>query len=582
MKRLLSILSCALTCALLLTLAGCDSSDTPGPGPEPEPEKKPPFTIALSGLEARSVTVTVTPDDPDLPYCAGPMTEAEYAACNGDVAEHVASLIRKAQQAEPMLAIEELVARLRRMGTTTQTYSGFMPQTKYYVTAIGLGDDGLCTTEAAIESFTTPELVLPEGRFTITTTEIAQTGVTVSVTPEDDTLPYYFDVITAEDYAGCGGDLSVIMSELLDFILAQNPGRSIEEITAVLQSRGPDSDRLENLPPSSDFYAFAIGLGDDGSCLTRAVVTPFRTLDPGNPADCTFRIAVTNNDSQSVFVEVTPSDGTVGYFTMAIEESDFAGDANLTARIRQAIEQLAGEQQMSVERAVETICWRGTSRELQDGLTPSTDYYAVAYALKADASAAGPVTKERFTTLGENTSTATCDLILDKYYDGDALHALDPQQYADLAGKVYVPVTARPSSNAVHWYTALGRGDMTDPAFYPDETTINALIQGGTADKREMNYVADWGDATLLAVAADAYYQFGAVYRQLVTFTREGASPATDLVPAASEAAMQLHIAEAQPTSRPEARVQATLARRIRAAAQAAPATFRRLAPHSR
>lgn len=578
MKRLLSICPSLLASILLLAHVGCNHSDTPGP----EPEKKPPFTIVLSGLEAKSVSVTVTPDDPLLPYCSGPMTEAEYAACGGDVTLHVASIIRKAQQAEPTLPLEQIVERLRRTGTTTQTYSGLTPRTTYYVTAVGLGDDGSCTTGAAIQSFTTPEPIVPEGRFTVTATEVDQTGATVTVTSEDDTLPYYFDVITAEDYAGCGGDLSVIMAELLDFILAQNPGRSIEEVTAALQSHGTDSDRIDNLPPSSDFYAFAIGLGSDGSCLTRASVTTFRTLDPGDPADCTFRIAVTNNDSRSVFVEVTPSDRTAGYFTMVIEESEFAGDANLTARIQQAIQQIADEQQMSVEQAVEAICWRGTSRELQDGLTPSTDYYAVAYALNADASAAGPVTKERFTTLGENTSTAICTLVFDKYYDGDALHALDPVRYANLEGKVYVPVTARPSDDAVHWYTALGRGDMTDPMLFPDETTINALLQGGTADKREMNYVAGWGEATLLAVAADASYQFGAVYRQLVTFTREGASPATDLVPASAQPAMQLHVLNARPAPRPETRPLATATRRIRSVATSSPGTFRRQAPCSR
>ena len=73
-------------------------------------------------------------------------------------------------------------------------------------------------------------------------------------------MPYYFDVITAEDYRNCGGDLSVIMSELLAFLLENNPGRQIEEITAALQSLGPDSDRIGNMPPSTDFYAFAIGL----------------------------------------------------------------------------------------------------------------------------------------------------------------------------------------------------------------------------------------------------------------------------------------------------------------------------------
>lgn len=568
----------AFVCALLPALAGCNSSDAPGPGPDTEKEHV--LKIVLSEPDATSVTATVTPDDPDLRYCTGPMTEAEYAACDGDVALHVASIIRKAQDADPTLPLSEVVARLQRSGTTRQTYTGLTPETKYYITAIGLGDDGLCTTRPAVEAFTTgPQQGLPEGRFAIEISDVAQTEATVTVTPEDDTMPYYFDIITAEDYRECDGDLSTIMAELIAFIREQNPGRSIEEITAALQSRGPDGDKIGNLPPSTDFYAFAIGLDNDGSCLTEAAVQPFRTLDAGDPADCTFGIVVTNNDNQSVFVDVTPSDGTVGYFSMVIEESEFAGDANLTARIQQAIRQVAAEQQMSVEQAVEAICWHGASRTIEDGLTPSTPYYAVAYALKADASAAGPLTKARFITLGENISAATCTLVCDKYFDGDALYALDPVKYANLPGRVYVPATARPSQDAVHWYTALGRGDMTDPALYPDETTINALLQGGTVDKLEMHYIAQWGEATLLAVAADEYYQFGVVFRRQITFSREEASPVSELEIASVPSATQTGSIEAPAkASRTTHDARAAVARRIRTAKEA-PSVYRRSLP---
>lgn len=246
-----------------------------------------------------------------------------------------------------------------------------------------------------------------------------------------------------------------------------------------------------------------------------------------------------------MLVEVTPSDNTVGYFTLVIDEADYAGDANLTARIRQSIEQVALEQGISVEQAVEAVCWRGVSKELWDGLTPSTGYYALAYAMNADASAAGPLTRERFTTLGENVSAATCTIDCDKYFDGDALYALDPVRYANLAGRVYAPATARPSSDAAHWYIALARGDLSDPVFYPDDATINALLQGGTPDIREMNYVADWGEATLLAVAADEYYQFGAVFRRQITFSREGASPVSELETASVLSAAQTGLLEA-------------------------------------
>ncbi len=568
----------ALMCALLLTFAGCNSSDNPAPEPPPPPVKAP-FTITLTDLEATSVKATVTPDDAGMTYCAGPMTEAEYEACGGDVAGHVASIIRKAQESDPTIPVGEIVARLQRKGVTTQTYSGLQPRTKYYVMAIGLDDAGVCTTPAAAETFTTPERVVPEGGFTLEVSDVTQTEATVSVRPDNDAMPYYFDVITAEDYRNCGGDLSVIMSELLAFLLENNPGRQIEEITAALQSLGPDSDRIGNMPPATDFYAFAIGLGDDGVCLTEAAVQPFRTLDAGDPADCTFRIAVANNDSQSVLVEVTPSDNTVGYFTLVIDEADYAGDANLTARIRQSIEQVALEQGISVAQAVEAVCWRGISKELWDGLTPSTGYYALAYAMNADASAAGPLTRERFTTLGENVSAATCTIDCDKYFDGDALYALDPVRYANLAGRVYAPATARPSSDAAHWYIALVRGDLSDPVFYPDDATINALLQGGTPDIREMNYVADWGEATLLAVAADEYYQFGAVFRRQITFSREGASPVSELETASVLSAAQTGLLEAPAkVSRTTHDARAAVARRIRTAMEAPP-VYRRFLP---
>ena len=521
---------------LALALCGCDSDhpDDPVRNTEPEPDKELRLSIELTGPAPTGITARIVPDDLQATYWCGPVTRNAYEAA-GDVGSHVAALIAAARSDNPSLTLEQVVASLQRTGISELQYTDLEPQTDYYFCATGLEDDGTCIPQATAVAFTTPALPGPEKGFQVTVSDIRATGATVSVEPEDERMPYYFDVVTAADYQACNGDLSQIVSGLLQFILENNPGRTVEEITAVIRSVGADEDTLERLPSSTDFYAFAIGLDDDGTCTTRATVTPFRTLDPGDPAKCTFTIGISNLHSESAVVEVTPSDETTGYFTAIIPEQEYGGDANLVARIRQAFEQIAAERQISVSEAVEMSCWRGPSQELQDGLTPSTSYYAFAYALNADASAAGPLFKERFTTKGLNSSNASCTLAIDKYFDGDELEAYDPERYAGMSGRVYVLLTAEPNADAAHWYTALGRGDMTDASLYPEETTIDALLQGGTADKTRMQYIAQYGEVTLLSVAADHSYQFGPVFRSLQTLSPQGTSPVSEIDDARAE-----------------------------------------------
>lgn len=548
-----------LAATLLLLVQGCASSDEGQSNPV-IPELTFTIKVSISGCEA--ATVAVTPSDDLQPYCLSLLNEAEYHACAGEASIHLSALIRREKEADPALTDEQIVASLQRTGPAVETYRELVPGSSYHAMVFGLADDASCTTQARIEAFATPGQPAANDGFEVRVTDVGATVATVSVTPDNDAMPYYFDIVTEADYAACGGDLSIILSELLSFLREQNPGRSTEEITAAIQSRGPDSDTIGPLPPSTGFYAFAIGLDDDGTCTTEAQVTPFRTLKTSDPAKCSFTLWVDDIGNRSATVGVIPSDGTTGYFTSVIPESEYAGDVQLSERIRRAIEQIATERNLSVTEVVEAICYHGPSSEYQDGLDSSTDYYAFAYALNPDATAAGAITKQRFTTLGENISAATCTLECDRYFDGDELHALDPVKYANLKGKVYASITAHPSTDALHWYAALGRGDMTDPTFYPDETTINALLQAGTPDKTQMLYVAEWGEATLLAVAADEYYQFGTVFRLLINFDKTGASPAETLDPLCIQSQTLLEADAAQREDQPEVRLHDVLTRR--------------------
>lgn len=518
-------------------LGGCSSGE-PVPQPEP-PLPNPPepttctFEVRVSDLSPSGAKVRIVPEKENFPYCFAVVDEDDYARAEGKAQPIVEALVAETMNADPALSRAEAVERIRRTGTLDEAVEGLAAESAYFAMAVGIDDKGECSTAPAFERFATAALPYPTGGFTVRVSGLEATRATVSVTPDNDDMDYYYDVVTAEDYAGCGGDLSVIIDELIQSLLKYNQGKTVEDITAAIRSKGPAGDTVGPLPPSTDFYAFAIGVADDGTCFTEATVEPFRTLDPGDPKDCTFAITFEQQASTSILVKVTPSDETIGYFTAIVPFDEYGGDANLIARIRQGIVEIAAQEHLEVADAVEILAWRGISSEFFEGLEPSTDYYAFAYALASDASAAGPLFKERFTTLGENSSTAAVTVSIDKYFDGTELEQAYPDRYAGYSGKVCVLVRAQPSDDAEHWYAALGNGDMTDPTFYPEETTVNALLQGGTPDKREMRYVGRWGDATLLGVAADAYYQFGKVFREFVELKQENAAPVEEFVPEA-------------------------------------------------
>lgn len=526
---------CALLWLLPFILGGC-SSDEPAPGWEP-PVPNPPesttctFEVRVSDPTPTGARVRIVPEKEDFPYCFAVVDEDAYAEAQAKAGPLVEALVAEAMDADPSLSRAEAVERIRRTGTIDEAVDGLAARSVYFAMAVGIDLDGKCTTDPVFERFATAAPPHPTGGFTVRVSDLEPTRVTVSVTPENDETDYYYDVVTAEDYEGCGGDLSVIIDELIQYLLKYNPGKSVEDITAAIRSKGPASDTIESLPPSTDFYAFAIGVADDGTCFTEATVEPFRTLDAGDPQDCTFAITFEQQASTSILVQVAPSDESIGYFTAIVPFAEYGGDANLIARIRQGIVEVAEQEQLELADAVEILAWRGMSSEFYEGLEPSTDYYAFAFALAPDASAAGPLFKERFTTLGPNSSSASVTLSIDKYFDGTELEKAYPDRYAGYSGKVCVLVRAEPSDNAAHWYTAMGGGDMTDPTLYPEETTVNALLQGGTPDKREMRYIGRWGEATLLGVAADEYFQFGKVFRQFVELNQEDAAPVDEFVP---------------------------------------------------
>lgn len=205
---------------------------------------------------------------------------------------------------------------------------------------------------------------------------------------------------------------------------------------------------------------------------------------------------------------------------------------------------------MTVAEYVRGTASRGTLSLPLMNLQPETEYVVLAYAVNDDASNAGEVAVQRFTTPKEEVGTATVAITLaDKFFNGDQLVALDPVQYAGFADCCVFPTSVRPSEDAAHWYVCLNWGDASDPTRFADAMIINMMMANASKidDARECDFLSGWvygasysGQMTICGVAVDAEGKFGPVTRVLLPIVEKAdCSPADQFVPAAERAGTQ-------------------------------------------
>lgn len=360
--------------------------------------------------------------------------------------------------------------------------------------------------------------------------EITSVSVKLEVVPSDKEAGYYYDVCTKDAYDRHNGDAGAIVEGIIADFSSQYPVFSMSEILAMMLDHGDSEDFVEGLPSDTEMYFYAVYINEEGKAYGESAVKSFHTLAPGKPEDCTFDFEFENIHSSSVTVKTIPSDPAIRYWASIEETATWQGDAAVPVLVKDMIDQFAKQNGMTVEDVVKGVTFTGThSDPWFDGINPSTSYYAYAYAMDDKGNPAGPVFKKKFTTLEYDLSNALVELSY-RYFDGDKLYESDAEKYPNAKGRVLVQVKADPNAYAMYWYVALGKGDMTDVAFYPDETTKSAIIQGGQANKTFMQYwVNGWEICTLMNFAMDEYGIDGVLSRELIELKKEEASPIEDV-----------------------------------------------------
>ncbi len=384
----------------------------------------------------------------------------------------------------------------------------------------GMADDFLTKNVESIV-FTDGDTDVP---FTLYVSDITAVSAKLKVTPKDESVRYYYDVTTAANLSKY--TVAEIVEDYIDLVSRKYPSLTLEQILDTMLESGQSEDEVSGLPPGTDMVMYAIAVDETGHCTGKGVGKNFRTLDGGDPAACTFDISYTGLYSTGLNVVINPSDPTVRYWMGLMAADDYPGDFAMTVAVKNSIDEYVSQQGIPLDRVVNGITFIGEASSEESGLQPDTSYYIYVYAMDEEGNAAGPMFKKIFKTPAADYSDAGVSIRY-RYYDGNDLMAAYPGKFTNLGGRVLIQVEATPNDLAEHYIWGLASGDLTDETIYPEESSKQALLNAGFLDVPAKNLIAEYGQATFLYFASDAYGIDGQLCRMLADITRERASPAS-------------------------------------------------------
>lgn len=415
------------------------------------------IAISFRNLTSSSVTVDFAAEDKTGTYYFSIIPASDFASYASDD-----ELIRGAVASLESLAalhdrdLRDLLAEELRRGNTSRPYEGLTPQTVYVAFAFGLTTECEVTSALSKAEFTTlsPESV--PCTFDLSAEDVTATSLTLHVDPSDNGVAYYFDMMSAQQYAAyCGGSSEGVPSFVTDLYLpslADQYGLTVAEVVSDIASHGPVQYAFSGLSVATDYYAFAIGLAADGSTTTAPAVERFRTA---GAAQNTFDVRVTDRGADWADVRVTPLNDEPYLLIPELQEY-FEGMND---------EEIIDEVLRAYARVLAERTYYGVAQVRESNLVPDRDYWVLVFGYDNGVPTT-PLMRQAFRT--------------NKSVPVDCTFSLAVKE----VGKTTVKVGVTPSDEAVSYFSyyvpaaryEAGGGDDAAVRTYTDEV-IDELVR---------------------------------------------------------------------------------------------------------
>ena len=483
---------------------------------------------------------TITPSHTGVPYYYGIAEKAQLdrwtTMHNGD--------LRAALQAEEIdPAIEELLdygfiegpedyySIYKESNVMDYGYYEMTAATTYVIYAVKWDEQCRLTGPVSTYEHTCDDIDASQNLITLEVANVTQSSAdaVVTVTTDD---PYVVMPVRQDEIEGLTDEeLFVYLKAGYDYIMSE------------YTYTGDYTKTFGRMRPDTDYAIIAFGYKAGTMTTSKIEKVFFRTLPAGDPAECTFGFNV-EPDVDCAFVEVIPSDKGHFYHWSVYPASCTKDDARtfITMLIDQVYE---GE--------IATFSsWElslGTDATTAWDLIPETEYKVGAVVMDYDTGEfLSDVTfSEPFMTLAKSYADLTINVDYGPYYDLGELVKAGQSQFEPLlaSGNALMPFAISVEGKCSAFYYALYANDLSDTVTYPDEI-FYAGLEGGGISYPSTNLIVKYDTPmTLVAVAYDYDNNPTQLYRDVLLFTQDGASPAKDFIASMSKAAQTMNDAVA-------------------------------------
>ena len=493
----------------------------------PQQEEETPrqsFDIQIQDLHSSYCKVSVTPEDKNTPYFLGVTTEAYFNEFGSmeNLEETVTNFIETQIIMNPELSIAELMHK----GDYTREVTGLQPEQTFIVFACHTDAEGAVISEIKLIKVTTPPVTKAELTFEIEIDQITATSAMLFITPSTDDQ-YVWLELPEFVYKGMTDE------ELEAFLL-----KNYKAFFGLHATTGEMMHSFDGkLDPDTEYMIIAFGY--DGGITTELTTQKFRTLTPNDATDVTFEFSYSNLTSRSVNMTFIPSDNTVSYLAIVVDQAtlDRKGGATeeavkkiIDSEIKKAI--LVGDCEDRAEFA-QYYAQRGKQTG-SFGLTPGMKHYACAVCVDAKGEYASAVGMAEFDAPAEGSTDASVTASFTKWFDGDALAKADPDMYGDYAGWAVMNISfqlggsAKEALYTIYPVSILEEEGATDKDV--KELLLNNDLLGiyNFYTESQVTVQLEWDcDYKLFAIAFDQNKNAGEMFTlEIPALSKAGASPA--------------------------------------------------------
>ena len=471
------------------------------------------------------LSYTITPSHTGVPYFYGiaPKTriDAWKSMYNGDLraaiqAEEIDAEVNELMDLGMISGPEDYFAIYSESNVMDWGYYELTASTSYVIYAVKWDEQCRLSGPVSTYEHTAASIDQSDNQITLEVANVTQSSAdaVVTVTTED---PYVVLPIRTSELEGLTDE------ELFTYLTGE-----YDYLMSEYTYTGDKVKTYSRMRPDTDYTFLAFGYKAGVMTTSEMDKVNFKTLPAGNPADCTFEFSC-EPDVDCAFVDVTPSDKGQFYHWLVYPSYYTKEDAKDYIR-------------MLVEYSYDGDFATFASWELSLGndsatawdLYPETEYKVGAVIMDYDTGEflSDVHFSEPFTTLAKTYADLTFKMDYGPYYDlGDLIKAGQTQFEPILKnGDALMPIKVAVEGDCSAFYYALYANDLSDTETYPDEI-FYAGLEGGGKSYPSTNLIVKYDTPmTLVAGAYDYDNNVSQLYRDVLFFTQDGASPARDFI----------------------------------------------------